>query len=92
MPLRVALTSLARDMEVIQKRMPGRDRTLIHEGRAICPVGALLEETVPVLRERISSCTTMRSWGEVTTDNAGCLEHSVVGELVDDVESETVAL
>ena len=42
-------TSLVASGEVVQERVPRRDRALIHKGRAICPVRALLEEAVPVL-------------------------------------------
>ena len=44
-------TSLVESSEVVQERVPRRDRALIHEGRAICPVRALLEEAVPVLKD-----------------------------------------
>ena len=43
------LTSLVRDLEVIQERVTSRDGALVHEGGAIGPVRALLEETVPML-------------------------------------------
>ena len=43
------LTSLVRDLEVVQERVTSRDGALVHEGGAIGPVRALLEETMPVL-------------------------------------------
>ena len=51
------LTSLVRDLEVVQERVASRDRALVHEGGAIGPVRALLEETVPVLQFRSMSAT-----------------------------------
>ena len=46
------LTSLVRDLEVVQERVTSRDGALVHEGGAIGPVRTLLEETMPVLQLR----------------------------------------
>ena len=44
-------TSLVRNVEVVQEKIPWRDRTLCNKRRAIGPIGTLLEESVPVLEE-----------------------------------------
>ena len=43
---------LIRDGEVVEERVPRSDRALVHEGTTVCPVGALLEEAMPVLEVR----------------------------------------
>ena len=49
--------SLTWRVEVVQERVPGRDRALVNERRSVSPVGAFLEEAVPVLRNRLRSET-----------------------------------
>ena len=48
-------TSLIGCGEVIQERVSRGDGALVHESRAVGPVGALLEEAVPMLQRMIIS-------------------------------------
>jgi hypothetical protein len=41
--------SLIRNIKVVQELVAGGDRALVNECRTIGPIGALLEETMPVL-------------------------------------------
>ena len=40
---------LVRDVEVVEERVARGDRALVHEGCTVSPVGAGLEEAMPVL-------------------------------------------
>ena len=87
------LTRLVCRGEVVQERVSCRDRTLVDEGGAVGPVGALLEETVPVLRGRTHG--RVRSRQPSTSEsayNGGRLQHRRISEIVDHVKLEVVAL
>ena len=53
----MGLTGLVGDLEIVQERVPTGDRALVDEGRTVGPVRTLLEEAVPVLRNRLRSET-----------------------------------
>ena len=86
-PVRAGLVG---DVEVVQERVPCRDGALVHKGSPVGPVGAFLEETVPVLERAFVRSLT---YGDhQATYNSGRREHCVVGEIVDYIELEVVAL
>jgi hypothetical protein len=41
--------------EIVHKLLALRDGTLCHEGGAVCPVGRLLEYTVPMLEKKVAA-------------------------------------
>ena len=86
-----ALTSLVLSVEVVQERVARDDRALVDEGGAISPVGVLLEHAVPVLHNRVLATSTSKQTDEGTYDG-GLGKHGCVGEVVDDVDLEVIAL
>ena len=81
---------MVRNLEIVFKGASGRNGALVHEGPAVGPVRALLEEPVPMLRGQ--SVTVDELEGTVKAHDTGRLEHSVVGHLIDDVQPEVVTL
>ncbi len=83
-------SSLVGSGEVVQERVAGRDGTLVDESRPICPVRSFLEETVPMLRKSKQSSEGITN--DIDTYNSRRLEHRTVGELVDHIDLEVIAL
>ena len=75
--------------EIVQEGVSCGDRALVHEGRSIRPVGTLLEETVPVLREVVYQRHIRKLLIKITYDGSGG-EHSIVGQVVDNIDLEVV--
>ena len=88
-----SLTGLIGDLEVVQKRVPAGNRTLVDEGRTVGPIRALLEEAVPMLPTGVSYPYPVRAGREGTKSNyTRRFQHGVVRQLIDHIEQEPVTL
>ena len=79
-------------MEVVQKRIPAGDRTLSDERGSIGPVCAPLKDAVPVLKRECEYNYDDNVDLSETSYNTGGLRHSVVCQLVNDIDLEMIPL
>lgn len=89
----VVLTSLVRDVEVIQERMAGCNGALVHKPPTVRPICMLLKESVPVLSQRCSPVNIVLIISKQRVAyNTGRLQHRMVRHIINHVDLKMVAL
>lgn len=80
---------LVGDVELVQERLIRANRTLVNSSHSIGIVGAMLEDTVPMLT--LGEYRKLDDDNDSTYDGGGTI-HGIICHLIHDIERERIAL